>query len=510
MKKITLLFTAALLLIGAMSVYAQPSTSAPTPPARSDAKVISIFCDAYANLSGTDFNPFWGQTTVVSTVQVGTDNVLKYANLNYQGTQLSGNVNAAPMNKLHIDIWSADATNFQITPISPGPKEFLLTLSPIVLGQWNSFDVDLTSFTGVAFSEIFQFKVVGNGTVYIDNLYFYDSSATVDTEAPAAFTAKAGAVASDGIELLLHATDNSGSVNYTVSYGEGPTVVNAGGISGVEKSLLISGLTPSTSYTFSVSVKDATGNEASNSPITVQSSTSSALPAAPVPSFPAHGVVSIYCDSYTNLTGINFYPGWGQSTTVSELQLDGNNTMKYTNFNYQGIELSNHAVATNMDKLHIDIYPVTETNVRITPISPGPKEFPKSVGTLIAGQWNSIDINLSDFTGVSMSDVFQFKFDGGTGKAFYWDNLYFYNSKVTGLTLPDTESKCYFDVNGVLQLSMHETVDRLTVYNSFGQCVKTVNGIGSQITDLNFLPNGPYFVVVESENKNQVFKVLKL
>jgi hypothetical protein len=98
-------------------------------------------------VSGTDFSPWWGQSTVVSTIQVGTDNVLKYATLNYQGTQLSGNVNALTMNKLHIDVWTADGPTFQITPIRPAPKEKLVTLTPLVQNQWNSFDIDLTQFT---------------------------------------------------------------------------------------------------------------------------------------------------------------------------------------------------------------------------------------------------------------------------------------------------------------------------------------------------------------------------
>jgi hypothetical protein len=85
MKKITqiLSMATALLFAGSMVVSAQPTTSAPTPPTRSTAKVISIFSDAYTNVSGTDFSPWWGQSTVVSTIQVGTDNVLKYATLNY-------------------------------------------------------------------------------------------------------------------------------------------------------------------------------------------------------------------------------------------------------------------------------------------------------------------------------------------------------------------------------------------------------------------------------------------
>ena len=128
MKKITLsIFAiAGLFAMSTLNAFAQPATSAPTPPTRSAAKVISFFSDAYTNVSGINFNPNWGQSTAVSTIQVGTDNILKYANLNYQGTEFASQ-NALTMNKLHVDVWSSDATSFQITPISTGPKEKLIT-----------------------------------------------------------------------------------------------------------------------------------------------------------------------------------------------------------------------------------------------------------------------------------------------------------------------------------------------------------------------------------------------
>lgn len=95
--------------------------------------------------------------------------------------------------------------------------------------------------------------------------------AAPDTEVPTAFTATKGAVTLNSIELLLTSTDNSGSVIYTITYGT--TIQNVSGISGVQKSVIISGLTSSTDYSFSVESKDATGNAALNNPIIVTAST---------------------------------------------------------------------------------------------------------------------------------------------------------------------------------------------------------------------------------------------
>ena len=47
----------------------EPTAAAPTPPARAAADVVSIFSGAYTNITGTDFNPNWGQSTVVTTIE---------------------------------------------------------------------------------------------------------------------------------------------------------------------------------------------------------------------------------------------------------------------------------------------------------------------------------------------------------------------------------------------------------------------------------------------------------
>jgi len=93
----------------------------------------------------------------------------------------------------------------------------------------------------------------------------------VDTQAPTAFTATAGTITATSIQLLLNAADDSGAVNYAITYGT--TTVNATGISGEQKSVIISNLTPETAYTFSITAKDAANNVAANSPLSVQATT---------------------------------------------------------------------------------------------------------------------------------------------------------------------------------------------------------------------------------------------
>lgn len=504
MKKITQSLFVMLGLIGfnTQVLFAQPSVSATTPPARLTAKVISIFSDAYTNVTGTNFYASWGQATVVSMTQIGTDNILKYANLNYQGTELSGSVNAITMDKLHIDVWSSDGTSFQITPISHGPKEKLVTLTPLNLNTWNSYDINLSDFAGVDFSDIFQFKIVGSGTFYIDNLYFYDSSATVDTEAPTNFTATKGTVTSDAIELILNATDNSGAVNYIITYGT--TTLNVGGVSGVQKKYTIGNLQSGTDYSFSVVCKDATGNTATNSPIVITAKTAAGVQAAPAPIHAASNVVSIFSDSFTSAAAsANYFPGWGQATVASMVDLSGTNkTIKYTNLNYQGIELNTHVNAGTMQYLHLDAYTENETMLQVTPISDAPvKEFLYTLTPLTLNTWNRYDVPLSAFTGVDKANVFQFKFVGSGGKTVYIDNIYFHNGIVSGVSNPNSDKSItvYPSMTSKYITVKSETeIKQISIYSIIGKNLKTLDVANYDNTiDLDFLSSGNYIVLVK-------------
>lgn len=159
-----------------------PATAAPTPT-QNPANVLSVFSDAYPNIAGTDFNPNWGQATVVSQVPVAGNNTLRYAGLNYQGIQLGSNQDVSGMDYLHLDFWTANSSALNVYLISPGPKETAYALSVPTTG-WSSVDIPLSAFTTVDLSDVIQLKFDGNGTIFLDNIYFYkEASSTAPTVA---------------------------------------------------------------------------------------------------------------------------------------------------------------------------------------------------------------------------------------------------------------------------------------------------------------------------------------
>ena len=129
MKHFVLFFSLVLSCIG---LNAQPKTSAPTPPTRNAADVISIYGGAYAGIAGVNYNPNWGQSGGVNPAfdPGAGDVVMAYTNFNYQGTGFEGNAqNASEMEFIHIDVWTSNATVLKFTPIDNsgnGPAEVLV------------------------------------------------------------------------------------------------------------------------------------------------------------------------------------------------------------------------------------------------------------------------------------------------------------------------------------------------------------------------------------------------
>jgi hypothetical protein len=325
---------------GTGSGVTAPVTAAPTPPSRTAGDVISIFSDAYTNITGVDYNPNWGQGTVTTTINVAGNPTLKYANLNYQGTDFSGNPqNVSAMQFLHIDYWTANSTALNVSIISPGPVEKAKALTVPTNGNWSSIDIPLADFSPVALANLIQLKFDGSGDIYLDNIYFY----------------KTGAPATE------------------------PTA------------------------------------------------------AAPTPPARAAGdVISIFSGAYTNITGVDYNPNWGQGTVTTTINVAGNPTLKYANLNYQGTDFSGNAQnVSGMNFLHVDYWTANSTALNISIISPGPLEKAKALTVPTNGSWKSVDIALADFSPpVNLASIIQLKFDGN-GDIFL-DNIYFYKTASGG------------------------------------------------------------------------------
>jgi Bacterial Ig-like domain len=144
-------------------------------------------------------------------------------------------------------------------------------------------------------------------------------------------------------------------------------------------------------------------------------------------------VVSIYSDAYAPTAGINYFPNWGQTTIDAEVQIAGNNTRKYTSFNYEGITFTPIDVSS-MTKLHMDVWTPDLTALDVFILSGAPAAEQSIQVTPTKAGWNSLDIDLAGFTNPNKAAIKEMKLVATGGSTLYFDNLYFYKPAATVVT----------------------------------------------------------------------------
>ena len=218
---------------------------------------------------------------------------------------------------------------------------------------------------------------------------------------------------------------------------------------------------------------------------------------------PSSSVVSLYSGKYTDVTGSDFYPNWGQTTQYTEYDLNGDKMLQYSKLNYQGIQFGSEQDVSGMEFLHVDAWTADLAALEIFPISKATGE--KSVTKdLTKDQWTSIDIPISAYTdqGLSMADIHQFKFVGSpwNGNGFgtvFLDNIYFY--KKSELKLPikfDKEEKFKGDGGASFELSKDPD-------NSSNNTGKVTNS-GSDWENIQMTLDQPIKIVKDANNKYSI------
>ena len=197
---------------GAPPADPAPTDAPPTPPTRNASDVISLFSDAYTNVTIDEWGTSWDSADI-SDVTIAQNNIKKVNIGNFLGVSFTSNrLNLSNFTHFHIDIWTETATldkslnhklsnhaneeagetnaiEFSTTnasnPSLPNPNP----------GTWISYDIPLSDFTIAGGGKldresIGQYIISSNlGLVYFDNIYFYKAStASVDNNALLGFS----------------------------------------------------------------------------------------------------------------------------------------------------------------------------------------------------------------------------------------------------------------------------------------------------------------------------------
>lgn len=153
------------------------------------------------------------------------------------------------------------------------------------------------------------------------------------------------------------------------------------------------------------------------------------LEPAPNPSEPASGVISIYSDTYEPIVTNEFPTEWSDSG-FEEIQINGNNTIKYTELAFTGIvtDYANPTDLTGMDFVHFDYWTADGTSLGFklvnTAVDPVEEDI-MAVDEVVQNEWVSVVFALDDYN-MDRSQVTQLLFDAlGNRATFFIDNLYF-------------------------------------------------------------------------------------
>lgn len=167
---------------------AGPTEAAPTPTCLQE-NVISMFSDSYTNVGVDTWLTVWSSAAGGGIVPVAGNNTRLYTNVDFLGIETTGGnlIDATEMAFFHIDIWTPNMTTFRVKLVDFGANgifqagddsEGEIAFTPTQSG-WNSYKIPLTSFQAVGLQNkaniaqlILSGIPVGQGTLYVDNVYF--------------------------------------------------------------------------------------------------------------------------------------------------------------------------------------------------------------------------------------------------------------------------------------------------------------------------------------------------
>ncbi|MDI1233650.1 MAG: T9SS type A sorting domain-containing protein [bacterium] len=172
-----------------------PQTAAPTPTFLAT-DVISMFSNAYTNANVDTWRTSWSAATLTD-LQIAGNDTKKYSTLDFVGVETTGAnlINASTMTNFYLNAWTPNLTAFKVKLVDFGADgavaggddtEFELTLTAPTLNSWNTYDIPLSSFTGLTNkSHIGQLIFVGNptgtGTVFIDNVLYRKAASSINS-----------------------------------------------------------------------------------------------------------------------------------------------------------------------------------------------------------------------------------------------------------------------------------------------------------------------------------------
>jgi hypothetical protein len=258
-----------------------------------------------------------------------------------------------------------------------------------------------------------------------------------------------------------------------------------------------------------------------------QDGSQSAAPmvAAPTPTYPAAAVISMFSNPYTNVSVDTWQAPWS-SAQVTDLQIQGNDTKRYSAMNFAGIELlgGNQLDLSSMTHLRLDYWTANMNPFKVKLVdfgnngqyAGGDDSESELSFQPVAQAWNTLEIPLSQFTALnSLSHFSQLILSGepaGTGVVFV-DNVLFFDESQTGLEATAVKPVLFTPnpCEDVLHIKGQEQISLIEIYNALGQQMLSVICNQNEVSiPTTKLASGIYVLKIKTKNGlSQQYRIQK-
>ncbi len=244
--------------------------------------------------------------------------------------------------------------------------------------------------------------------------------------------------------------------------------------------------------------------------------------AAPAPpTREASKVISLFSDAYTDVPVDTWRTDWS-SAVLNDITIEGNATKKYSTLDFVGIETAaNQLDITDMTHLHVDVWSADFTSFGIKLVDYGANgayaggddvEHQVNIDAPAQGEWVSMDIPLTDFTGLTTKEnLAQYVLSGkpAGGTTVYVDNMYFYDANSTNTREFTKESGLQLYPNPVkagAMVQLGAEVNQIDIFDYSGRNIRTLRTTSKINTE--DLDKGVYILRIRS--KTNALESLKL
>lgn len=242
--------------------------------------------------------------------------------------------------------------------------------------------------------------------------------------------------------------------------------------------------------------------------------------AAPTPSLPANQVMSMFSNAYTNVPVDTWKTDWS-SAVLADVQIDGNDTKKYTGLNFVGIETTNPQLnITPATHFNVDVWSPNFSVFKIKLVDFGANgvyqggddvEHELTFNNPAQSQWITYHIPISDFTGLITKEHIAQLIFASSGSKVYIDNVYFSSNVPMSVDENKLATVRMFPnpAKNTLTLSSQQNIENISIFNVLGQLVKSAKVSANETTvDVSSLKSGMYVVQTTINGKTQTQKLV--